>query len=155
MTSTLQILCAVQVLNVGLVVAGLDYTFLNAYELIPAVVLHVIILVYIKVYYDTPPWHIVIAALTGLVVQSVWLDNQVRRGIDIGCMTDAYNCRHRVEYYVSAGYVAAVYTCALMLESAKYLYVSEGGSFDSKDDASNCKTDLILKESSVSVLLKI
>lgn len=117
MASWLLILCAFQTLLVGLVVAGIDYMFLEQYELMPAVFLHIIILVHIAAFYNNPPWHIVIAALTGLFVQAAWLRQQIR-GADIDCKNgNAFDCRHRVEYYVSAGYVAAVYTCALMLES--------------------------------------
>ena len=120
MASWLFILCTFQTLLVGVVVTGVDYVFLEQYELMPALVLHIIILVYIAAFYTNKPWHIVIAALTGLVIQSAWLYQQLGVGTDINCMNgNSFDCRHRVEYYVSAGYVAAVYTCALMLESEK------------------------------------
>ena len=111
------ILCAIQTFVVGLYIVQVNYTQLGDYELLPAVSLHAVILAYIWAYEPRTPWHIVLACVAGLAVQSFWLAQQVKHGESLLHCDVLSECRHRTEYYVSTAYVAAVYTCALMMEA--------------------------------------
>ena len=106
-------------ITTGLIVVNVDYVSVGNH--LPAIWLHVINLVLVCLLTNAKELWLVVAPVVGLFIQVPWYRSYKLDPQSIECSNgaSAFDCRHRVEYYVACGAMFVIYVASLVA-AAKY-----------------------------------
>tara|TARA_Y100000817_G_scaffold251844_1_gene204341 strand:- start:938 stop:1564 length:627 start_codon:yes stop_codon:yes gene_type:complete len=109
----LDTLWVITIFLIGLVLCGVDFRVIKAPEngnrsnQLPVLIMHLINLLCALLFDPDLKLSFIVPPVIGVLIQSVWYHRE-QEGEFYNCGTKSH-CRHRVEYYSSFAFVAAIY----------------------------------------------
>lgn len=109
----------------GLIVVNVDYNAVGNH--LPAIWLHVINLVLVLLLTrDSDAW-LLVSPILGLLIQVPWYRSYKLDPSSIECSggASAFDCRHRVEYYVACGVMFVIYVMSFIAAIQQHTAVNQ------------------------------